>query len=146
MDFWVTVCVGLGLILLGAFFMRGHIVEWQREKNDPTLDPVDQKHYQVRYRRRMQTSGMIILLGIVIPLGDWLLVKKFVVTATIIYFMVFGLIGWILLMAFGDMVSTKAHSQIALAKVRKKQRELAQEAADLRNQQNGNNRQSHSAN
>ncbi len=115
--------------------MRSHIREWRKEKNDSTSDPQDLHHYYARYRRRMQTSGMLVLLGLLIPLMDWLLDQRQVVPATLVGFLVFALIGWIFLLAFGDMLSTRTHSHVALAKVRQKQRELERQVAELKSRE-----------
>jgi hypothetical protein len=145
MKSWVAFGVGAGLLAVGLLFLRWHVQEWRQEKNDPSLDPHDRDHYHARYRRRMQTSGMIVFLGILIPLGDWLLERGFVVASTVLWFFVFGLIGWIILMAFGDMLSTRTHSHAALSKVRQKQRELERQVAELKNR-GGNGHSENSSN
>src|SRR5690606_13613573 len=91
--------------------------------------------YQSRFRRRMQTSGMLIILGVLIPLWDWLLDQKFVMPATIVGFLVFGGVAWVIVMALGDMLSTRNHSRIALSKVRQKQRDLERQVSELRSQE-----------
>jgi hypothetical protein len=133
MKSWLALGVGAGLVAVGLLFMRWHVQEWRQEKNDPALDPHDRDHYYARYRRRMQTSGMITVLGILIPLWDWLGELMLPIPWTIMGFVVFGLIGWIILMAFGDMLSTRSHSHAALSKVRQKQRELERQVAELKN-------------
>jgi hypothetical protein len=80
---------------------------------------------------------MLVLLGLLIPLMDWLVEQQLVVAATLVGFLVFGLIGWIFLLAFGDMLSTRTHSHVALAKVRQKQRELERQLADLKSRETG---------
>ena len=134
MQSWVAFGVGAGLIAVGSLFMRWHVKEWQREQVDPALDEYDKNHYRARYRRRMQTSGMIVALGILIPLWDWLWERQFVIAGTIVAFLVFGLLAWVILMALGDMYSTRSHSQVAMSKVRQKQRELERKVAELRGQ------------
>jgi len=52
-------------------------------------------------------------------------------------------VAWIIVMAFGDMFSTRTHSQVAMHKVREKQRELERRVAELRSQ-SGNGRSSDS--
>ncbi len=89
----------------------------------------------------MMTSSMLVLLGLMIPLWDWLLDQRWVIPATIVGFLVFGLIGWVMLMALGDMLSTRTHSHAALSKVREQQRELENQVAELRNRSsNGHSR------
>jgi hypothetical protein len=135
MNSWVVLSVGVSLVVLGLLFMRWHILEWRREKTDSSLDPGDLLHYHARYRRRMQTSGMLVVVGFLIPLMDWLLEERQVIPATLVGFLIFALIGWIFLMAFGDMLSTRTHSHVALAKVRQKQRELERQLAELKSRE-----------
>jgi preprotein translocase subunit Sss1 len=140
MNSWVVLGVGAFLAVLGLLFMRWHVREWRQERNDPALDPQDLHHYHARYRRRMQTSGMLVFLGLLLPTWDWLLDQRMVLSATLVGFLVFGIIGWIFLLAFGDMLSTRTHSHVALAKVRQKQRELERQVAELRNRKGNDDR------
>lgn len=133
MQSWAAVGVGLILIVVGGLFMRWHVREWRAEQSDPSLDSYDLDHYRARYRRRMQTSGLLLFLGLLIPVWDWLLDQRFVQAATIMGFVIFGLVAWVFLMAWADLLSTKNHSRIALSKVRQKQRELERQASKLRN-------------
>lgn len=135
MNSWIVLGVGASLVVLGLLFMRWHIREWRGEKNDSSLDPQDLFHYHARYRRRMQTSGMLLFVGLLIPFMDWLLDQRMVVPATLVGFLVFTLIGWIFLLAFGDMLSTRTHSHVALAKVRQKQRELERQVEELKSRE-----------
>ncbi len=133
MKSWIAVGVGGGLFVTGVLFLRWHIQEWRQEKNDPGLDPNDRKHFYARYRRRMQTSGILVLLGILIPLGDWLIDRnKNPLPATIVWIVVLLLTMWVIVMALGDMLSTKTHSQAALSRVRQKQQDLERQVAELR--------------
>lgn len=132
MKSWVAVGVGAVLLAVGLLFMRWNVQEWWQEKNDPALDPHDREHYYARYRRRMQTSGMLAVLGILIPVWDWLMERRMVMAATIAGFLVLALLGWVFLMAFGDMAATRTHSQAAMSKVRQKQRELERQLAELK--------------
>ena len=65
--------VGGVLVALGALFMWSHIRSWRRTQHDPELEDRDERHYRVQFRRRMQTSGMIVLISVLIPLGDALI-------------------------------------------------------------------------
>ncbi len=133
MKSWIAVGVGAALFATGLLFIRWHVLEWREEKNDPALDLTDRKHFYARYRRRMQTSGILVVLGILIPLGDWLIDRnKNPLPATIVWIVVLVLTMWVILMALGDMLSTRTHSQVALSKVRQKQKELERQVAELR--------------
>lgn len=136
MQSWVAVGVGAILVVVGGLFMRWHVREWREEKADSSLDSYDRDHYRVRFRRRMQTSGLLLLLGLLIPVWDWLVDQRLVQAATIMGFVIFLLVGWLFLMAFFDLLSTRNHSRLALSKVRQKQRELERQASKLRSKDN----------
>ena len=142
MKSWIAVGVGAALFATGVLFIRWHVHEWREEKNNPGLDPNDRRHFYARYRRRMQTSGILVLLGILIPLGDWLIDRnKNPLPATIVWIVVLLLTMWVIVMALGDMLSTRTHSQVALSKVRQKQKELERQVAEIRSRDNNGHTQ-----
>ena len=114
--------------------LRSHVLAWRRQKNDSTLDDFDRQHYYRRYRRRMQTSGCILLLGFLIPLGDLpVLWQRGLLASTIYWSAVLLLTAWIIVVALGDLASTRAHSKVAMGRVRRKQRELEAQLAEIKN-------------
>ena len=132
-DWLVAPCVGGILIVVGAVLMRSHAKVWRLQKNDSQLEFDDRSHYYARYRRRMQTSGMIALLGFLIPLGDVLFHPKVAPLWVILYWIaVLLLAGWVIVMGLGDWASTVAHTRASLARIRQKQRELEQQLSQIR--------------
>lgn len=132
---WVAPLAGLIVLGIGIGFLRWNRSEWKREKNDSGLDEFDRRHYHARYRRRMQTSAILMLLGILIPIGDRLIVQKVAPGITTVFWLgVLALLFWVVVLAFGDMAATRAHAHVALSRVRLKQQELEKRANELRNQ------------
>lgn len=132
-DRLIALCVGGILIVVGVVLMWAHAKAWRLQKNDPQLDFDDRSHFYARYRRRIQTSGMIALLGLLIPLGDALLHPKVApLWATLYWIVVLLLVGWVIVMGLGDWTSTLAHSRASLARIRQKQRELEQQVSQMR--------------
>ncbi len=141
-DWNVAVTVGVTLIAIGITMMRSHVLVWRRQKKDSSLGDRDQQHYYHRYRRRMQTSGCIVLLGILIPFGDspfmW---QRGPHASTIFWCAVLLLTVWIILLALGDLITTRIHGKLAIARVRRKQRELEAELVRIKNRRsNGQSR------
>lgn len=139
MNKWIyAVAFGAALFVGGLITMRRHWLTWRDEKNDPSLEDAERTYYYHRYRRRMQTSGMISLIGLMIALGDTLLPEIFVNQWREMF--VFGvywgavllLTGWVIIMAFADLFSASTHSRAALAKLRLKQRELEKQLDEVR--------------
>ncbi len=137
-DWWVTLAVGAALVVAGLCMMAAHARAWQRQQADQRLDELDRRHYRARYRRRLQTSGMIALLGVLLPLGDapffW---RQGVQVATVFWLVVLAVTLWIVVLAVADLVATRTHARAALARLRSKQRALESRAAELRKRSNG---------
>jgi hypothetical protein len=132
-EFFVAAATGGILVLVGGLFLRWNVREWRAAKQDGGLSDRDRLHYHRRFRRRAQTSTMLILLGVMLPLTMWVLdsdanpgVKTAVFLALVL------LTGWLILLALADMASTRAHSRSALTEIRARQRELERRIAELK--------------
>ena len=129
---------GAALVVGGLIMMRRHRVTWYEEKNDPGLEDSDRDYYFRRYRRRMQTSAMIALIGLLIAVGDAVLPRLIVnqQRAMLVFGVYWGavllLTGWVIAMALADMLSASAHTRAALSRLRSKQHELEKELDDVR--------------
>lgn len=137
-DEWVPAAtVGGGLILLGLWLITSHWRSWQAHAIDESLDESELRYYRHQFRRRIQASGIILLLGFLVPIGDFVIPWKAndASLAALYWLMVLALTCWMLLLAMGDLVATRAHSRRTLSRLRdlkQKQRELQAEADRLR--------------
>ena len=134
MENWQTAgMVGAVLIGLGLLLMRSHRKAWRGQQNDASLDEDERTYYQRRYRRRMQTSGLIALLGLLLPVGAALMVWKADVVLTTCYWIgVLLLTAWVAVMGVGDLVATGAHTRAALNRLRAQQQTLEKQIADIK--------------
>jgi uncharacterized membrane protein len=130
-DWWIAATVGAVLVVLGALMMRSHLVAWRRDREDAALDDPDRKHLYTRFRRRMQTSGCIILIGILIVLGDSPIAARDPRVWTLIWCVVLVIVFLIILLALGDLTSTRVHSRVAMARLKQKQRALETQLKEL---------------
>ena len=132
----VSIVVGVALVIIGGILMRSHVVVWNGQKNDGSLDPLDRKHYFTRYRRRIQTSGVITLLGLLIPLGGAVFPQfgfnRQPLFLTLFWMGVLFLTLWVIVLGLGDFIATGAHSRAAFGRVKKKQRVLQEQIAKLK--------------
>ncbi|MBW3540014.1 MAG: hypothetical protein KY476_07085 [Planctomycetes bacterium] len=131
---WIAPLVGGVVAFIGLLMMRHHVIRWRTQKNDPELESGERQHYYARYRRRMQTSGLLALIGPLIVLSDpeilpW---RKAPGWYGVYLVCLLCLVVWVILQAVGDMASTKAHSRVSLARIRREQRELEQKLAELK--------------
>lgn len=134
MDNWqVGAAVGGILVLFGLTLIRTHVVNWRRIKNDPHLPDRDRHYYYRRYRRRMQTSGLLAVIGVLIPVGDSLIPWQNFPGLFLAYWGGIVLLAlWMILLALGDYTSTRVHSQAELDRIRQKQAALEAQVARMK--------------
>lgn len=136
--------VGLFLIGLGGVLIYWHCCVWQEHRADPALDDRERRHFRTQFRRRLQTSGLLIVLGIMIPVGDIFIPWQLFPRMFSLYWIVVLLLAfWVIALAAFDWLATRMHSRLtsaALASVLRKQRELEDEIERLRNRQPTNGR------
>jgi hypothetical protein len=128
---------GAALLVAGLLMMRSHTRTWRHQKADQKLGPSDITFYGRRYRRRMQASGMLALIGVLLPVGEAIkllpLPRRWVaLTWAVFWIVVLLLVLWLVVLAIGDMISTRVYSTIALNRIRAEQIQLERKAASLR--------------
>jgi hypothetical protein len=129
--YW-SAAIGAGLSLFGLLLLFSHRRTWRRQQSDETMDAFERAHLEKRYRRRMQTSGMIAILGAAIGAGDFLVWRLGPLAATVFWIGVLLTALWIMLLGFGDLAAARAHFRVSLARTRLEQERLRQQAAELR--------------
>ena len=122
-------------IVLGVFVWRA------RRALDPMLehDEGARLHANRQFRRRIQVSFILAMIGILIPFGDQF-DKQFIQRPLLFFVWVFGvfiLVVWLVLMALGDWLSTLTYSEIAKARLRYDRRILEEEIRRYHAAQNG---------
>lgn len=136
-DITASLVFGISLVLLGLWLIRWHRTAWAAHRDDGTLGDGEKRHYRRQFRRRIQVSALLILVGVMIPLGDWLMVQRRNPKWITVFWIVVLLIAlWIMLLAALDWLSTRVHTRAmraALGSLARKQRELEAEVERLRN-------------
>ncbi len=96
-------------------------------------------HANRQFRRRMQVSGMLAMIGVLIPLGDQMdqlfALRPLLFLLWVVF--VFALVVWMVLMALGDWLSTLTYSEIAKARLRFERRSLEDDIRRYHATQNG---------
>ncbi len=125
--------VGLALIISALWLIASHRKTWRQQSADSTIDESERRHLRLSFRRRMQASGIILLIGILIPLGDWGIEwnKNDPTMWTIYWLMVLALTCWLLLLAIADLAAIRSRSRAALSQIYQKQRALQAEVDRL---------------
>lgn len=132
-DWVVSTAVGAVLVATGLLMMRAHLKAWREQKNDPSINGFDRAHYYTRFRRRMQTSGLLVLVGLLIPVGDVVIQWQNAPLLGALYWgAVLLLVLWIIVLGLSDLVVIRAHSRAALGRIRRQQRELEEQLDEIR--------------
>ena len=136
-DIKASLAFGATLVLVAVWLMRWHRQAWKEHSLDAMNDDRTRHHYRRQFRRRIQVSVLLLLLGIMIPLGDWLMLqRKHPQWIAAFWMAVLALAMWIMMLAVFDWLSTRMHvrtTRAALAGLARKQRELEAEVERLRN-------------
>jgi small-conductance mechanosensitive channel len=126
----LLVCVAL--VTIGGFMIRGHLRSWAERQAQGIADPADLLHYYGQYRRRIQTSALIIIIGILIFVGDVISEQIGPKLFGWYWVVVLILVCYLILLAVLDGLSTASHTRAALARLRAQRRQLERHAAELK--------------
>ena len=117
-DIKASLSVGITLILLGAWLIRWHRAAWGRHRDSEAGDDRERRHYRLQFRRRIQVSALLILLGVMLPIGDWLMVqRRNPMWITIFWIAVLTLAVWIMLLAVVDWLERERDIRRAMQAV-----------------------------
>ncbi|QDT37477.1 hypothetical protein [Stratiformator vulcanicus] len=127
------IAFGLFLVVLGIAFLRGHWKTWQKHRSTDDADSAELKFHRSQFRRRVQTSALIIAIGILIPVGDLVFVRN--ADPLLFGFFWVGvlvLVIWVVAMAIADIVASRLYTRNAIEDIEQRKRALEQEVAALR--------------
>ena len=141
-DIKASLAFGTALVALGAWLIRWLRSAWQSQRDDDSDNDREKHHYWLQFRRRLQVAILLIVLGVFIPLGDWLTARnKDPLWFAVFVLAVLAIALWIMILAMFDWLSTRMHvraTRATLAGLARKQRELEAEVERLRsNRTNG---------
>lgn len=129
----VSLTAGGCVLTLGLFLMGSHWRSWIRQQQEFIDDPRELKHLQARFRRRVQTSALIALVGVLIPIADLPIVwGQGLLLASILWIAIISVCVWIGLLAIGDLATTRAHSRAAIARLEAHKDQLMNQLQKLR--------------
>ncbi|WP_459556948.1 hypothetical protein [Lacunimicrobium album] len=115
---------GGGLLVLGLWMMSMHR-RYARVniKLSPTAEErAEQRYVRRRFLRRMQISGMIAIVGMMIPGADAAVILLQPLIATVLLMLILALVGWIVLLTFGDIYESRGFSARSQAKIKQLKR------------------------
>ena len=130
----VSLIAGLCTIAVGMVLLRSHRADWRRQQQEFIDDSRELRHLQARYRRRRQTSGLIAIVGLLIPIADLPIMWRNLgaMPATLLWIAIVSLCIWIGMLAIGDYATTRAHTRATLVRLQIHKQELIDELDRLR--------------
>lgn len=128
-----AVCAGA---ILAAVGLGMGWFQWRYRQPPHDENPLARLHARRQLRRRLQISGLMILVGTLIPLGDLLpFFRKAPLAFALYWIAILVLMGWMVLLALGDLASAQIFHQRTRQQLRQQQAELERELHRLRNAQ-----------
>jgi hypothetical protein len=108
MELWLTIAVGLALDATAAGLMVSHVRAWQHfEASGDAADPAERGYRRRQFRRRVETSALLGLLGLAMVVGHWAASPPWRPWAFAVYWgLVLTVVAWVALLALTDLVST----------------------------------------
>jgi hypothetical protein len=124
------VCVSL--VSIGLFMIRGHLRGWAAHQAEGITDPADLLHYHNQFRRRIQTSALIAIIGVLIFVGDLIGQQIGAKLFGVYWVIVLMLVAYLMVLAVLDGLASASHTRAALARLRAQRRQLERNAAELK--------------
>jgi hypothetical protein len=139
-DIKVSLAFGAALMIAGGALFRWHFAAWDGYRRDATLADRERNFYRTQFRRRVQVAGLIVLMGILVPLLDFVISKRLPNMFTALTFGILLVTGWIMILAALDWLSMRVFNRSvrsSLESLAQKRRELEEEVERLRKRGSG---------
>lgn len=129
--------IAVGVSLFGGLMLWRHQTQWQQQQADPEIGNAEKRFLHRQYRRRMQSSSMVTLLGLMLHasneyLVDW---RRSPAGFFVYVCLMLGLVTWIVILAFADFLAAQVTHRMALARLQAHQQQLEQTIVELRQKQ-----------
>ena len=134
LEFVILHTIAAGVSLFGGLMLWRHQSQWNQQQVDPEIGVAERRFLHRQYRRRMQSSAMITLLGLLLHasnehLVDW---RRAPAGFVIYVCVMLLLVVWLVILAFADFLAAQVTHRMALARLQEHQRQLEQTVAELR--------------
>lgn len=134
LEFVILHTIAAGVSLFGGLMLWRHQAQWQQQQADPEIGVAEKRFLHRQYRRRMQSSSMVTLLGLMLHasnehLVDW---RRSPAGFFVYVCLMLGLVTWIVILAFADFLAAQVTHRMALARLQEHQRQLERSIVELR--------------
>jgi hypothetical protein len=105
----VGAIVPLAIAVLGVFLLLWHRRTWRAVEAAGATDTEELAFQRRRYRRRLRTSGLLVVLGIALEGGQWIVPARHPSFFVFYWFGVAVLATWMMMLAAADAFATRLH-------------------------------------
>lgn len=133
-DWVILLLPGLVISGLGSLMMWSHY-RTRVSQSGEIRDAFEESHLARRFRRRMQASGLLVVLGILISGGQLIDGREMPALFGIYWLFVLFLTFWVILLALGDAASILSYSKLSQGKLNQQRREIEREFERLKARQ-----------
>lgn len=136
----MTVVVGITLMLVAALLVASNLQAW-RTADHGGLGAAEREFHARRFRRRVQASALVGVVGLLI-LGDLLLERYFREDVLRLWYWcgVAGLLVWLLALAGGDWLASRAYYHGELNRLLAERTSLQADVARLKQEHRERNK------
>jgi hypothetical protein len=104
----VAILLPLAIAALGVLLLFWHRRTWLAVRANVT-EAGELRFHRRRYRRRLQTSGLLVVLGIALEVGQWIAADKHPSIFVFYWCAVAMLAAWMMALALADAIATRLH-------------------------------------
>ncbi|MEZ6045078.1 MAG: hypothetical protein R3C11_05760 [Planctomycetaceae bacterium] len=133
-----VIIFGLLVAILGAGLVISHVRVWKKQSSQPNIEKSELRSQHWQYRRRLATSGLMVLVGLLIMLGQAVDKIAHPAVFTVIWILVILITLSLMCLALLDMMIVRQGLKTKLVILEAKKRQLEIEAKILKQKQEGN--------
>ncbi len=108
---WSTLLFALSLLATSAVLILWHVLSWRRADHGALAD-AEYRFYRNQFRRRLQTSALLGLVGLLALADLWI---ANVVTRAVLWCVILLIVLWTLVLAGSDWLASRLHFQKLLS-------------------------------
>ena len=98
---------GACLVIGGSIGLVWHVRSWRRQKESAEISDADRHYFRRQFARRIQATGLIVLIGILLPIGDLQMWKHYPGGWAIFWMIVLGLALWVMILGCRDLLQLR---------------------------------------
>ena len=139
-DIKISLCFGAFLMIAGGWLVRWHWRTWGEQHENSQISERERHFYRLQFRRRMQVALLLIVLGILIPLLDFMTFKNWPRLFTALACGMLIATVWIMLLAAIDWLASRVinnSSGVTPEMLAQKRKEIEAELDRIRRDRSG---------